>query len=72
MLFITHNLGVVTAVADHVLVLENGVVQEEGTVTRILQAPESEYTRRLVEAAPSLPPIPATGGDKVQPFGAKN
>ena len=72
MLFITHNLGVVTAVADRVLVLENGIVQEEGTVTRILHAPESEYTRRLVEAAPSLPPIPAPSGDSLESSGAKD
>jgi peptide/nickel transport system ATP-binding protein len=55
MLFITHDLGVVSAVADRVLVLERGVVREQGSVDQILAAPADAYTRTLIEAAPSLP-----------------
>ncbi|WP_033287623.1 ABC transporter ATP-binding protein [Amycolatopsis jejuensis] len=51
---ITHDLGVVSVAADRVLVLEQGVVRESGPVAQILRDPEDAYTRRLVEAAPTL------------------
>ena len=54
MLFITHDLGVVASVADAVVVLEQGIVRERGGVQQILEAPSEPYTRRLIEAAPSL------------------
>jgi peptide/nickel transport system ATP-binding protein len=54
MLFITHDLGVVSSVADRVLVLEVGVLCEEGSVNEVLSAPKNDYTRRLIAAAPSL------------------
>ena len=55
LLFISHDLGVVATVADTVLVLDQGRVCEEGPVGAILADPQHPYTRRLVEAAPSLP-----------------
>jgi peptide/nickel transport system ATP-binding protein len=54
LLFITHDLGVVASVADRVLVLEGGIVCEEGGVEQVLTEPEHPYTRRLVEVAPRL------------------
>ena len=54
MLFITHDLGVVSAVADRVLVLERGGICESGPAERVLRAPEHPYTRKLVDAAPTL------------------
>ena len=54
LLFITHDLGVVASVADRVLVLQQGVVQERGSTTEILTAPQHAYTRRLTSSAPSL------------------
>jgi peptide/nickel transport system ATP-binding protein len=54
LLFITHDLGVVAAVADRVLVLERGRVREEGPVREVLDRPRDEYTRRLLEAAPRV------------------
>ncbi len=54
LLFITHDLGVVASVADRVLVLDRGVICEEGPVDRLLGSPTHEYTRRLVAAAPTL------------------
>jgi peptide/nickel transport system ATP-binding protein len=55
LLFISHDLGVVASIADWVLVLEEGVVREEGPIAQVLSAPSHEYTRRLLDAAPRLP-----------------
>ncbi|MCW3839879.1 ATP-binding cassette domain-containing protein [Micromonospora yasonensis] len=46
-LFISHNLGVVRAVSDEVLVLRTGRVVEQGATEEVLQRPRDEYTRRL-------------------------
>jgi peptide/nickel transport system ATP-binding protein len=60
LLFISHDLGVVASIADRVLVLERGVVREQGRVEDLLAAPRDEYTKALVAAAPRLPePTPA-------------
>lgn len=53
-LFITHDLGVVSMVADRVAVLDHGAVCEKGPVRRVLGSPEHALTRALVTAAPSL------------------
>ena len=52
--FITHDLGVVATVADEVHVLENGVLCETGRTVDVLATPRHPYTRRLLDAAPSL------------------
>jgi peptide/nickel transport system ATP-binding protein len=54
LLFITHDLGVVATIADHVLVLEHGHVCEAGPTEAILRQPTHEYTKRLLAAAPSI------------------
>ena len=50
-IFISHDLAVVRAVADTVLVMHQGRVIERGPVDRIFEAPESPYTRALIAAA---------------------
>jgi peptide/nickel transport system ATP-binding protein len=55
LLFISHDLGVVASVADRVLVLEQGVIREEGPAAKLLSMPSNEYTQALVDSAPRLP-----------------
>jgi peptide/nickel transport system ATP-binding protein len=54
MLFITHNLGVVRSIADRALVMEQGMIVEQGLTADILDRPQAPYTQRLVHAAPEL------------------
>jgi len=54
MLLITHNLGVVACIADAVLVMDQGSLCETGSVDEVLSTPKHDYTRRLLQAAPSL------------------
>lgn len=54
MLFISHDLAVVASMATRVLVLESGVVREQGDLEGVLTNPQDEYTRRLIVAAPRL------------------
>jgi peptide/nickel transport system ATP-binding protein len=54
LVFISHDLGVVSVIADEVLVLEKGSVCERGTPAGILRRPRQPYTRRLLAAAPSI------------------
>ena len=51
-LFISHDLAVVDALCDRVVVLHRGGIVEEGERRRVLTAPEHDYTRRLLAAAP--------------------
>jgi hypothetical protein len=53
-IFITHDLGVVAAVAEQVLVLHDGAICEAGTAGQILGHPQHGYTQRLLAAAPGL------------------
>lgn len=52
MLFITHDLGLVADVADQVIVMRDGVIREQGDVTRIFAAPRDGYTRALLACRP--------------------
>jgi len=53
-LFISHDLGVVGEIADHVVVMREGVVREQGPVDRIFAAPQDTYTRALLACRPRL------------------
>ena len=50
-LFISHDLRVVRALADEIIVMRSGRVVEHGAADRIFAAPENDYTRSLIKAA---------------------
>lgn len=54
LLFISHDLGVVATVADDILVLENGIICEQGPTGAVLRTPQHAYSQRLVAAAPTV------------------
>ena len=51
-LFISHDLAVVRFMADEVLVMKDGEVVEQAAMAQILDAPQQDYTRRLIGAIP--------------------
>jgi peptide/nickel transport system ATP-binding protein len=51
-LYISHDLGLVSRVADRVSVLRQGRIVEEGAPEAVFRAPQHEYTSRLVAAVP--------------------
>jgi ABC-type glutathione transport system ATPase component len=53
-IFITHNIGVVEYLCDHVVVMSQGEVVERGPTARVLNEPSNAYTRRLLAAVPRL------------------
>jgi peptide/nickel transport system ATP-binding protein len=60
-LFITHDFGVVSEIADRVIVMQYGRIVEQGTREQVLSNPREAYTQMLVAAVPSLvPPRRAT------------
>jgi peptide/nickel transport system ATP-binding protein len=54
LLFISHDLGLVGEIADHVIVMRNGIVREQGPVARIFEAPQDAYTKALLACRPAL------------------
>jgi peptide/nickel transport system ATP-binding protein len=58
-LFISHDLGLVGEIADHVVVMRNGLIREQGPVARIFEAPQDGYTKALLACRPSLEGSPA-------------
>ena len=58
-LFIGHDLKVIRAVSDEILVMRDGRVVEQGPTERIFEQPEQAYTRALMAAALDLEPLEA-------------
>jgi len=55
LMLITHDLDTARALADRIIVLKGGEVIEQGPAWRVLNDPQSDYTRALWEATPTLP-----------------
>ena len=60
--YVTHDLSVVAQIADHIVVLYAGDVQEHGTADQVINRPSHDYTRRLMAAV--RPPPAAGQGDE--------
>ncbi|MEY4397378.1 MAG: hypothetical protein RLZZ40_1134, partial [Actinomycetota bacterium] len=60
-ILITHDMGVVADMADHVIVMKSGRVVETGSATQIYHSPKEKYTQELLEAVPHLGTGAATG-----------
>ena len=54
LLFISHDLAVVSRMVDRIVVLRDGLVVEEGAVAQVLQSPAEPHTRMLVDSARAL------------------
>jgi ABC-type dipeptide/oligopeptide/nickel transport system ATPase component len=68
-LLVTHDLGVMSAVADEVSVMKDGLVVESGPRGRVLREPEHAYTRALLDSLPDAGPAPepSSGRDAEMP-----
>ena len=53
-IIVTHDIGVVRAMADTVLVLKDGKAVEYGPAVKVLEHPEDPYTKKLLAAVPKL------------------
>ena len=53
-LFITHDIGQACYLADQVLVMEHGLMVEQGTTDDVIFNPQHEYTQRLLADVPKL------------------
>ena len=53
-LFITHDIGQACYLADRVLVMEHGLMVEQGTTDEVIFNPQHEYTKRLLADVPKL------------------
>jgi peptide/nickel transport system ATP-binding protein len=59
-LFISHDLALIRKISDHIAIMSSGKIIEQGPSYRVVHSPLHEYTKELLNAAPSLD----TGLDK--------
>ena len=60
-IYVTHDLSVVAQIADRIIVLNDGMIMEQGTTQQIVEAPTHEYTMKLMMAV-RPPPRSTVGG----------
>lgn len=53
-ILISHDLGVIKSVCERALVMKEGVIVEDGPIEELFYRPREEYTKRLLEAVPSI------------------
>ncbi|MDL9981592.1 dipeptide ABC transporter ATP-binding protein [Microbacterium sp. ASV49] len=54
MLFITHDLNLAASICDRVYVMSKGLIEEQGPAVQVFRDPQRAYTKRLVEATPTV------------------
>jgi ABC-type glutathione transport system ATPase component len=55
LVFVSHDLGVVAALCDEMVILERGRIVEAGATRKILTDPQHQYTRKLLGSVPRMP-----------------
>ncbi len=65
-LLITHDMGVVADLADHILVMKDGITVEKDTVGNIFNHPKHPYTQQLLAAVPKLGSVAVRTLEKVE------
>ena len=57
--FITHNIGVVQYLANHIAVMSRGRIEESGPPITVLRSPQADDTRLLLAAVPRIEAVTA-------------
>jgi oligopeptide/dipeptide ABC transporter ATP-binding protein len=70
MVLITHDMGVIARLADHVCVMKDGCFVEGGPAEQIFAQPRTDYTRALLAAIPRLDRLDRGGRPTLQPVAA--
>jgi ABC-type glutathione transport system ATPase component len=55
MIFVSHDLYVVRYIADRIVVMYEGKIVEEGMAEQVIDAPQNDYTKKLIDAVPQIP-----------------
>ncbi len=71
-IYVTHDLAVVAQIADRIIVLYNGSIQEKGPATSVINSPKHPYTDRLMKAVRPLPKDTAETRESITNKNLKN
>ena len=63
LIFITHDIGLVAGIADQIMVMQQGKAVEQGTLDKVLDDPQHDYTKHLLHAVPHFEAGKATRDD---------
>ena len=53
--FVTHDLALVSFMCDRIIVMKSGAIVEEGETKKVIADPQADYTRMLIAAVPEIP-----------------